>query len=160
METSTEYFSLTTIPSFQTFATKEPTSRCVNPLCELYGRVQYTSGRTACRRCKIDFPPKASREEKPATPSIIHFLAGRLPSSEKRTFGLRICELRLAKHLSQRELSAAMNTPRTYLSKVENGRCLPSLDQHVIMANALGMTLCEFIQETWGRIIYSPPSQP
>jgi DNA-binding XRE family transcriptional regulator len=159
METATKHLSLTTTPSFRIFATKEPTSRCINPLCELYYRTQYTNGRTTCIRCKTDFSPKPPREEKPAPPPIIPFVAGRLPSSEKRTFGLRIRELRLAKNLTQGKLSAAMNIPRSYLSKVEHGRCLPSLNQHVVIANALGMTLCELIQETWGKIIYSPPSQ-
>jgi len=47
-----------------------------------------------------------------------------------------------------------MGVRRGYLSRVENGHLLPSLDQHLKIATALGMTLSKFIQKTWDSILY------
>jgi len=50
------------------------------------------------------------------------------PSAEA---GLQVAgqvrDIRKARHLSQRQLAGRMQVPRTYISKIENGKAIPTL---------------------------------
>ena len=52
-----------------------------------------------------------------------------VPSSAEA--GLQVAgqvrEIRRARHLSQRQLAGRMQVPRTYISKIENGKAIPTL---------------------------------
>ena len=39
----------------------------------------------------------------------------------------QVREMRRARHLSQRQLAGRMQVPRTYISKIENGKAIPTL---------------------------------
>jgi DNA-binding XRE family transcriptional regulator len=83
-------------------------------------------------------------------------IIGKMPSdpSRRRRFGRLVCCLRKKKHFSQEKFAETMGVLRPYLSRIETGRILPLLDQHVKMANALNMKLSEFMSETWDKILY------
>ncbi len=48
--------------------------------------------------------------------------------------------IREAKGISQRELAVSISVPRTYISKIENGRCLPTISSLERLAGALGVS--------------------
>ena len=53
--------------------------------------------------------------------------------------GRRVREIRRIQALSQRELAHRLNVPRTYLSKVENCKVLPTVGTLCRLAGALGV---------------------
>ena len=63
----------------------------------------------------------------------------------------QIRETRLARHLSQRELAGRMDVPRTYISKIENGKAIPTLRSLERLASALGVELRHLIRDARSR---------
>jgi transcriptional regulator with XRE-family HTH domain len=53
------------------------------------------------------------------------------PAPDGAEAGLQVAaqvrEMRRARHLSQRQLAGRMLVPRTYISKIENGKAIPTL---------------------------------
>jgi transcriptional regulator with XRE-family HTH domain len=54
-------------------------------------------------------------------------------------------EIRRARHLSQRQLAGRMQVPRTYISKVENGKAIPTLGSLERLAAALGVHIRQLV---------------
>jgi ribosome-binding protein aMBF1 (putative translation factor) len=79
------------------------------------------------------------------------------PSENKELFGRLVRELRYKKGLNQERMSERMDVEPRYVSLVETGRVVPTLDQLLKMARGLDMSLTDFIRATWGKI-YDPPS--
>ncbi len=65
--------------------------------------------------------------------------------------GLRVAnqvkEIRKARHLSQRQLASRMQVPRTYISKIENGKAIPTLGSLERLANALEVDICQLVRD-------------
>ncbi len=59
--------------------------------------------------------------------------------------------LRREKGLSQRQLSGRMDVPRTYISKIENGKALPTLSSLERLATALGVPMMELLRDGHSR---------
>jgi transcriptional regulator with XRE-family HTH domain len=64
---------------------------------------------------------------------------------------VRIREIRSQRCLSQRQLAAKMEVPRTYISKVENGRALPTLASLERLAVALSVQLGDLVQDNYSQ---------
>ena len=56
-------------------------------------------------------------------------------------------ELRRARHLSQRQLAGRMQVPRTYISKIENGKAIPTLGSLERLATALGVDVRQLVRD-------------
>ena len=56
--------------------------------------------------------------------------------------------LRIARHLSLSELARATQMSKATLSGVENGRSNPTVDTLAALANALGVSLGELLEES------------
>jgi transcriptional regulator with XRE-family HTH domain len=54
-------------------------------------------------------------------------------------------EIRRARHLSQRQVAGRMQVPRTYVSKIENGKAIPTLSSLQRLAVALGVDVCQLV---------------
>jgi transcriptional regulator with XRE-family HTH domain len=71
------------------------------------------------------------------------------PSSEA---GLMVAgqvkEIRRARHMSQRQLAGRMQVPRTYISKIENGKAIPTLSSLERLAAALGVDVRQLVRDT------------
>jgi transcriptional regulator with XRE-family HTH domain len=71
------------------------------------------------------------------------------PSTEA---GLKVAslvkEIRRARHLSQRQLAGRMQVPRTYISKIENGKAIPTLSSLTRLAAALDVEICQLLRDT------------
>jgi transcriptional regulator with XRE-family HTH domain len=56
-------------------------------------------------------------------------------------------EIRRARHLSQRQLAGRMQVPRTYISKIENGKAIPTLSSLERLAAALGVHIRQLVRD-------------
>jgi len=65
--------------------------------------------------------------------------------------GLRVAaqvkDIRKARHLSQRQLASRMQVPRTYISKIENGKAIPTLGSLERLASALEVDICQLVRD-------------
>ncbi|HET7347405.1 MAG TPA: helix-turn-helix transcriptional regulator [Acidobacteriaceae bacterium] len=60
-------------------------------------------------------------------------------------------EVRRARNLSQRQLAGRMLVPRTYISKIENGKAVPTLSSLERLAHALEVDICELLRDGRSR---------
>ena len=56
-----------------------------------------------------------------------------------------------ARHLSQRQLAGRMQVPRTYISKIENGKAIPTLGSLERLATALEVDVCQLVRDARSR---------
>lgn len=77
------------------------------------------------------------------------------PVPDNERAGLQVVaqvrEMRRTRHLSQRQLAGRMQVPRTYISKIENGKAIPTLGSLERLANALGVELRQLVRDSRGR---------
>jgi transcriptional regulator with XRE-family HTH domain len=116
--------------------------------CEHCNLVQFRTSNSMCRRCH-----KALDIEEPPTPIEAIATAEAAPSNTDA--GLRVAnqvkEIRKARHLSQRQLASRMQVPRTYISKIENGKAIPTLGSLERLANALEVDICQLVRDGRSR---------
>jgi len=116
--------------------------------CEFCSLVQFRTTNSLCRRCR-----KALDQEEPAIPPQIVASGGIADTSADA--GLRVAnqvrEIRKGRHLSQRQLAGRMQVPRTYISKIENGKAIPTLGSLDRLANALGVDICQLVRDSHSR---------
>jgi transcriptional regulator with XRE-family HTH domain len=71
------------------------------------------------------------------------------PSAEA---GLQVAgqvrDIRKARHLSQRQLAGRMQVPRTYISKIENGKAIPTLGSLERLAHALDVDISQLVRDS------------
>jgi len=116
--------------------------------CEHCRLVQYRTSNSLCRKCH-----KPLDVEEP-----VH-LAPQLVTSEpvqaSAEAGLQVAgqvrEIRRARHLSQRQLAGRMMVPRTYISKIENGKAIPTLGSLERLASALEVNVCQLVRDSRSR---------
>jgi transcriptional regulator with XRE-family HTH domain len=60
-------------------------------------------------------------------------------------------DIRRGKALSQRQLANRMQVPRTYISKIENGKAMPTLSSLQRLATALEVDICALLQDARSR---------
>jgi transcriptional regulator with XRE-family HTH domain len=77
------------------------------------------------------------------------------PADPSTEAGLRVAgqvkEIRRARHLSQRQLAGRMQVPRTYISKIENGKAIPTLGSLERLADALGVDVRRLVCDARSR---------
>lgn len=121
-------------------AEAKPTIRCTN--C---GLNQFDlNSRPNCARCH-----RQLRADPPPPTKPIRIMA---PDPEPADVGTRIClrikVVRELKGITQKDLARGMGTPRTYLTKVENCKVVPTLGQLERLTKALGITMYELTDES------------
>jgi len=101
-----------------------------------------------CRRCHrpLDF-----EEQAPLAPQLVTSQ----PAPNSGEAGLQVAgqvrELRRARHLSQRQLAGRMQVPRTYISKIENGKAIPTLGSLERLSLALGVEVRQLVRDARSR---------
>jgi transcriptional regulator with XRE-family HTH domain len=77
------------------------------------------------------------------------------PAHSAAEAGLRVAaqvrDIRKARHLSQRQLASRMQVPRTYISKIENGKAIPTLGSLERLAEALEVEVCQLVRDARSR---------
>jgi transcriptional regulator with XRE-family HTH domain len=63
----------------------------------------------------------------------------------------QVREIRKARHLSQRQLASRMQVPRTYISKIENGKAIPTLGSLERLADALEVDVSQLVRDARSR---------
>jgi len=116
--------------------------------CEHCRLMQYRTTNSLCRRCH---KPLDIEEPVHLAPQLV--ASPSVPSSAEA--GLQVAgqvrEIRRARHLSQRQLAMRMQVPRTYISKIENGKAIPTLGSLERLANALEVDVCQLVRDTRSR---------
>ena len=79
--------------------------------------------------------------------SPVEMMGSRPPGNRQSKVAVRLREIRNARHLSQRQLAARLEVPRTYISKIENGRAMPTLSSLQRLANALSVPMSEMVHD-------------
>ena len=60
-------------------------------------------------------------------------------------------DIRHSRGMSQRQLAGRMQVPRTYISKIENGKALPTLSSLERLATALEVHICALLRDARSR---------
>jgi transcriptional regulator with XRE-family HTH domain len=60
-------------------------------------------------------------------------------------------DLRHVRNLSQRQLAGRMGVPRTYISKIENGKAMPTLSSLSRLAKALEVDISALLRDATSR---------
>lgn len=63
----------------------------------------------------------------------------------------QVRDIRRARHLSQRQLASRMQVPRTYISKIENGKAIPTLGSLERLAQALEVEVSQLVRDSRSR---------
>ena len=115
--------------------------RCTFSDCRI---IQYRTSNSLCRRCH-----RPLDVEEPVRPGPI--AVDNHPFEPSAEAGLKVAsqvrEIRRARHLSQRQLAGRMQVPRTYISKIENGKAIPTLGSLERLAAALGVDICQLVRD-------------
>jgi transcriptional regulator with XRE-family HTH domain len=115
--------------------------------CDHCGLVQFRPSNAACRRCRkcleVDLP------EAEAAPLAL------VPEPSEKEGGPQVAaavrDLRHVRNLSQRQLAARMGVPRTYISKIENGKAMPTLSSLDRLARALRVDIASLLRDAHTR---------
>jgi DNA-binding XRE family transcriptional regulator len=107
--------------------------RCPQKAC---GIVQFVNKSETCVRCKQSYAFKLAPEpasiQKPAAPMVFTF---------QYWIGISIAILRLRAGLTHSAMGKRLNAPRTWVTKIEQGRTTPRMsDTFPRLCEALGVT--------------------
>src|SRR5580692_4543313 len=116
--------------------------------CSHCSLVQFRTMNALCRRCRKSLEMEEAEPVMPAATS-----ASREPEAEEG--GLQVAravrDARRGRNLSQRQLAGRMQVPRTYISKIENGKAMPTLSSLERLARALEIDICDLIRDARSR---------
>ena len=116
--------------------------------CDYCNLVQFRTSNSLCRRCHR---PLEVEELPPLAPQLV---ANQSPAASAEA-GLQVAgqvrELRKARHLSQRQVAKRMQVPRTYISKIENGKAIPTVGSLERLAAALEVDVCHLVRDARSR---------
>jgi transcriptional regulator with XRE-family HTH domain len=101
-----------------------------------------------CRRCHkpLDFEELA-----PLAPQLVTSQRAANDGEAGMRVAGQVRELRRARHLSQRQLAGRMLVPRTYISKIENGKAIPTLGSLERLATALNVDVRQLVRDARSR---------
>lgn len=73
------------------------------------------------------------------------------PADEGLQVARTVRDMRRSRNLSQRQLAGRMAVPRTYISKIENGKAMPTLSSLQRLATALEIDIRDLLQDSHSR---------
>jgi transcriptional regulator with XRE-family HTH domain len=115
--------------------------------CEHCKLMQYRTSNSICRRCH----KLVEAEEPPRLPQLVTSQAASASADSGLHVAGQVREIRRARHMSQRQLAGRMQVPRTYISKIENGKAIPTLGSLDRLATALGVHVCQLVRDERSR---------
>jgi transcriptional regulator with XRE-family HTH domain len=115
--------------------------------CEHCSLVQFRTANSLCRRCHKTLEIE---EPEPPMPQLV------VPSaSQSDEEGIDVAravrDIRHSRGMSQRQLAGRMQVPRTYISKIENGKAMPTLSSLERLATALEVDICALLRDSRSR---------
>jgi transcriptional regulator with XRE-family HTH domain len=118
--------------------------RCAYRNCRL---LQYRTSNSLCRKCH---KPLDVEEPVKLAPQLVTTQPGQSTEAGLQVAG-QVRDIRRARHLSQRQLAGRMEVPRTYISKIENGKAIPTLGSLERLARALEVDICQLVRDSRSR---------
>jgi transcriptional regulator with XRE-family HTH domain len=116
--------------------------------CDHCRLVQFRTSNSICRKCRkpleVEEPVVLAPQLVTTPPTPASAEAGLQVKSQVR-------EIRRARHLSQRQLAGRMQVPRTYISKIENGKAIPTLGSLERLAAALEVDVSQLVRDARSR---------
>lgn len=112
--------------------------------CDFCKLIQYRTRDSHCRRCH---KPLDVEEAFSAGPVIVESPEEEPAAEAGLKVATQVREIRRARHLSQRQLASRMQVPRTYISKIENGKAVPTLGSLERLAEALGVEIGHLVRD-------------
>src|SRR5438132_6910363 len=115
--------------------------------CDRCHLVQFQTHNHLCRRCHTSLDPEepvVAAVEPETLPQNHTNGNGHNGSHLQVAYAIR--SLRHRGGLSQRQLAARMNVPRTYVSKIENEKATPTLSSLERLARALEVHICDLLK--------------
>ncbi len=109
--------------------------------------VQFRPSNSLCRRCHR---PLDIEEPVAPGPALVKPCRGSSAEAGLQVAG-QVREIRRARHLSQRQLAGRMQVPRTYISKIENGKAIPTLGSLERLAAALDVDMSQLVRDSRSR---------
>jgi transcriptional regulator with XRE-family HTH domain len=117
--------------------------------CDHCHLVQFRTNNNLCRKCRTSLD-----EDEPEP--ILAIQAPVAETSNGNPAHLQVASairtLRLRSGLSQRQLAMRMQVPRTYVSKIENEKAMPTLSSLQRLATALEVSIADLVKGT-GRTL-------
>jgi transcriptional regulator with XRE-family HTH domain len=111
--------------------------------CDHCHLVQFRTTNNLCRKCRT------SLDEDEPEPILVEPTPVAAPANGTRShlqIAAAIRMLRLKSGLSQRQLALRMSVPRTYVSKIENEKAVPTLSSLERLANALEVGVADLLK--------------
>jgi len=125
-------------------STAEATERTVLK-CGFCKLVQYRTAADSCRRCKKSLLPEPPKLQ-PTLALVAEHAAPEAKESGPQVASA-VRDLRHVRNLSQRQLAGRMGVPRTYISKIENGKAMPTLSSLDRLARALQVDISALLRD-------------
>jgi len=116
--------------------------------CEYCRLMQYRTSNSLCRKCRH---PLDNEEPIPLAPQLVSSQTASDGDRAGLQVAVQVREMRRARHLSQRQLAGRMQVPRTYISKIENGKAIPTLGSLERLATALGVDVRMLVRDARSR---------
>jgi transcriptional regulator with XRE-family HTH domain len=117
--------------------------------CDHCSLVQFRTASSMCRKCR---KPLDVEEPEPIAAPALSLVP---PAAGSDDSGLQVAtavrDLRRVRNLSQRQLAGRMNVPRTYISKIENGKAMPTLSSLERLAKALQVDISALLRDSKTR---------
>ncbi len=111
--------------------------------CDHCKLVQFRTANDICRKCKKSLLPEL--------PTVQPIALVSEPEGAPEVQGIQVAsavrDLRHVRNLSQRQLAGRMNVPRTYISKIENGKAMPTLSSLDRLARALQVDISALLRD-------------
>ena len=115
--------------------------------CDHCSLVHFRRASALCRRCHKSMVVAVAAP--PPPPLML------VPAQPVKDSGIEVAtavrDLRHVRNLSQRQLAARMNVPRTYISKIENGKAMPTLSSLERLARALQVDISALLRDAKAR---------
>jgi len=116
--------------------------------CRFCKLIQFRTSNLLCRRCHRPLEAEAPVRLGPVP--VDHHLVESSAAAGLKVAG-QVKEIRRARHLSQRQVAGRMQVPRTYISKIENGKAIPTLSSLERLAAALGVDVRQLVGDARSR---------
>ena len=116
--------------------------------CEYCRLMQYRTSNSLCRRCH---KPLDIEEPPILAPQLVTSHGAPDSADAGLQVAAQVREMRRMRHLSQRQLAGRMQVPRTYISKIENGKAIPTLGSLQRLATALEVEVRQLVRDARSR---------
>ena len=116
--------------------------------CDHCSLVQFRTSNSLCRKCRR---PLDVEEPVPLVPQLVASPPVPAPAEAGLQVAGQVREIRKARHLSQRQLAGRMMVPRTYISKIENSKAIPTLGSLERLAAALDVDVRQLVRDARSR---------